>query len=204
MSFVSLERLYAASYPTKTFLKQPMVAIILSILTMCVIFGMHLYEIFYYTVQFESKTNSTICVIDYSKQHGFWTVFNRVNVLINYIVPFLLQFVSILLLLIALARKKKRVQNTDDALIKQFKTNKELFITPTILILSALPPVILSFNFQCKELNQSWQRYMLLIAYFLSYSPQILGFILHVLPSTLYKKEFSYTANTISRRINVQ
>jgi hypothetical protein len=44
-----------------------------------------------------------------------------------------------------------------------------------------------------RELKQSWQRYSLLIAYFLSYLPQMLGFILYVLPSTTFFEEFRQT-----------
>ena len=39
-----------------------------------------------------------------------------------------------------------------------------------------------------------WQRHALLIGYFLSYAPQLLGFILFVLPSTSYLKEFRETS----------
>jgi hypothetical protein len=77
-------------------------------------------------------------------------------------------------------------------LIKQFRTQKELYTTPIIIIVSALPQNILTFSFACIELTD-WHRHTLLITYLLSYTPQILGFILYVLPSTTYKKEFSET-----------
>jgi hypothetical protein len=75
---------------------------------------------------------------------------------------------------------------------KQFETQRELYVTPTIIILSALPQAILTFSFSCTELND-FQRHTLLCSYLLSYGPQVLGFILYVLPSTTYKKEFSET-----------
>jgi hypothetical protein len=75
---------------------------------------------------------------------------------------------------------------------KQFRTQKELYITPGIIILSALPQAILSFSLACTQLS-TWQRHALLAAFLFSYTPQVLGFILFVLPSSAYKKEFART-----------
>jgi hypothetical protein len=79
-----------------------------------------------------------------------------------------------------------------EVLKKQFETQKELYVTPTIIVLSSLPQTILTFSFACTQLND-FQRHTLLCSYLLSYAPQVLGFILYVLPSTSYKKEFSET-----------
>ena len=76
---------------------------------------------------------------------------------------------------------------------KQLKTQKELYITSMIIILSSLRQTILSFSYACTGLNRSWQRYTLLAAYFFTYLPQMLGFILYVLPSTAFSEEFRQT-----------
>ncbi|CAF1470694.1 unnamed protein product [Adineta steineri] len=76
---------------------------------------------------------------------------------------------------------------------KQLKMRKELYVTPVVIILCSLPQTILSFTNACTELKQSWQRYLLLTSYFLSYVPQVLGFALHVVPSKVFKKEFQQT-----------
>jgi hypothetical protein len=73
---------------------------------------------------------------------------------------------------------------------RQFKTQKEQYTKPIIIILSSLPQAIVSLLYACNKLKQSWQRYTLLTTYFLSYLPQILGFILYILPSTIYSEEF--------------
>ncbi|CAF5228830.1 unnamed protein product, partial [Rotaria magnacalcarata] len=69
----------------------------------------------------------------------------------------------------------------------QFQIQKELYITPIIIVLSSLPQTILTFSLACTSLAH-WQRHTLLGAYLLSYAPQAFGFILYVLPSTVYKK----------------
>ncbi|CAF2229873.1 unnamed protein product [Rotaria magnacalcarata] len=75
----------------------------------------------------------------------------------------------------------------------QFQIQKELYITPIIIVLSSLPQTILTFSLACTSLAH-WQRRTLLGAYLLSYAPQAFGFILYVLPSTVYKKEFVKTS----------
>ncbi|CAF1139291.1 unnamed protein product [Adineta steineri] len=102
--------------------------------------------------------------------------------------------VTFLIILAARSRAKTigHKMNLGQVLKKQFKTQKELYITPTIIVLSAIPQSILTFSFSCKPLSD-WQRHTLLGAYLFSYGPSVLGFILYVLPSTSYKKEFSET-----------
>ena len=53
---------------------------------------------------------------------------------------------------------------------KQFDTQKELYVTPTIIALSALPQTILTFSLACTILAD-WQRHTLLVAYLFSYTP---------------------------------
>jgi hypothetical protein len=56
---------------------------------------------------------------------------------------------------------------------KEFKEEKELYMTPMIIIFSALPQTILT------------------LIYFVL---QVFGFVFYVLPSTTYKNEFHQTA----------
>ena len=61
-----------------------------------------------------------------------------------------------------------------------------------IIVLSGLPQIIISFTFSCTELA-TWTRHLLSIAYLLSFAPQLLGFMLFVLPSNNYFNEFQQT-----------
>lgn len=143
---------------------------------------------------FLKYTTSLLCVTNFTNQSIF--IYNRIFTLIHYLLPFDIQIISITLLIILAARSRTKTtggnQSFQQVLMKQFRTQKELYITPIIIILSALPQMILTFSLACTELNL-WQRHILLISYLLSYGPQVLGFILYVLPSTTYKKEFSET-----------
>jgi hypothetical protein len=123
-------------------------------------------------------------------------IYNQANVVIHYSIPFLINFVCTIVLIVLITRqraiaskKKPRVQ----VIREQISAQKELFIPPMIIIASALPQLIISFNLACTELHIPWQRYLLIVAYFLSYLPQILTFVLYIQPSTFYKSEFQLT-----------
>ena len=90
--------------------------------------------------------------------------------------------ISITVMIIKIVFSRARANSSGretvgDLFRKQLRTQKELYITPMIIVLSSLPQTILSFSYACTELKHSWQRYMLLIAYFLSYLPQMFGFV---------------------------
>jgi hypothetical protein len=186
-------------FPTSITLKNPRLALTLSIFAMLMVSGMHIHEVLYYTTIDDpsyTSINITICVTNYIQP--LVSIYNRVNVLLHYFVPFFIQVISITIMIIQTAcsrarSKGKRQETFGEIFKKEFRTQKELYITPMIIILSSLPQAILSFSYACRELKQLWQRYSLLAAYFLSYLPQMLGFILYVLPSTTFSEEFRKT-----------
>jgi hypothetical protein len=182
-------------FPTSIALKNPRLSIGITIVTSLCLFGMHIHEIIYYTTIQHLSTNSSICVTNIDIH--LISTYNRVSTLIHYLLPFCIQIISITLLIVLAARSRNKTTGGKMAfrqvLIKQFRTQKELYITPVIIILSSLPQTILTFILACTQLT-IWHRHLLLIAYLLSYAPQILGFILYVLPSTTYKKEFGETS----------
>jgi hypothetical protein len=199
-SFVAIERLCLVLFPTSATLKNPRRVLGLSIFVILFVSSMHIHEAMYYTTIVDhsyTAINITLCVTNYAQSSV--STYNRVNVLVHYLIPFLLQIISITILIIQVVWSRIRVSgdNQQTAFIqlflRQLKIQKEQYITPIIIVLSSLPQIILSFLYACTELKQSWQRYTLLITYFLSYLPQMLGFILYVLPSTTYSEEFRQT-----------
>jgi hypothetical protein len=198
-SLVTIKRLCMVLFPTSVTFKKPRLAFSLSVFVILAVSGMHIHEAMHYTIIVDpsyTSVNITLCVASYV--HQLISVYNRGNVLIHYFVPFAIQVVSITILIVQVSRSRARANSgTQETFIdlfkKQFKTHKEHYVTPIIIVLSSLPQTILSFSYVCTEPKEAWQRYTLLISYFLSYLPQILGFILHVLPSTTYTEEFRQT-----------
>jgi hypothetical protein len=199
-SFVTIERLCMVLFPTSTTLKNPHLSLRLSTFAVLVVCGMHIHEVLYYTIINDpsyTSVNITLCVTNYTQ--SFVSTYNRVNVSLHYFIPFLIQMISITVMIIRTATSRARTSGRQretfaDLFSKQFKAQKELYITPMIIIFSFLPQTIFSFSYACTELKQLWQRYSLLTAYFFSYLPQMLGFILYVLPSTSFSAEFRQTA----------
>ncbi|CAF3346096.1 unnamed protein product [Rotaria sp. Silwood2] len=158
--------------------------------------SLHTHELIYYNVVPDPKytKNGTWCVTQYNKQVSFY---NQAITIFNYIIPCLINFVSALILILVVARKRANT-NQQKSYIKVFQQQlqhyKELFIPSVFIILSALPQFIISFSLACTEfLDIPWQRYLVITAYFLSYLPQMTNYILFILPSVLYKTEFDRT-----------
>ncbi len=188
-TWITIERLVIIIFPTFTTLRNPRVAILIMIVTFFAVFGMHFHEVMAYTV----IQHSSLCIPIF--QSSVISVYNQVTLIFHHLIPFLVQVIMITLLILLAARSRHRSfgrkTNFRIALKKQFHIHKELYLSPAIivLILSILPQGILSSSVACTELKH-WQRYILLITYFLSYVPQMLGFILQVLPSSGYTTEF--------------
>jgi len=194
-NWVTIDRLLVIFFPTSVTLKKPCLAIGVSVFTSFCIFGMHIHEFIYYTTIRHLSTNSLICVTNFDNH--LISTYNRVSTLIHYLLPFFIQVIAVTLLIVLAARSRTKTTVEKlafrQALIKQFRTQKELYIIPITIILSALPQTILTFSLACTQLN-IWWRHTLLITYLFSYTPQVLGFLVYVLPSTIYKKEFSETS----------
>jgi hypothetical protein len=200
-SWITLQRLGVVLSPQNSLWKKKKFALISSACTVVILFLMHIHELLFYIILDDPDANSLrLCVTNYTSEN--WFNYNKITVLIHYLFPCLIQLVSITILILVISRSRTRALANDtyrNILIRQIKANKESFLTPLIILLSALPQAILAFSFACSELKESWKRYGLLSAYIFSYTPQLLGFILFVLPSTLYTTEFYETS--IAKRL---
>ena len=123
------------------------------------------------------------------------TRFNQANVLIHHIVPFAIHLICTLSLILVIARRRAKVTGgtTTHLFRRHLNEHKELFVPVGFIILSALPQFIISFSLACTDFNQAWQRYSLIAAYFLSFVPETLTFLLYIEPSSSFKQEFSQT-----------
>ncbi len=194
---VTISRILLILFPTLTVLKKASISIGMIIIILLAIFGMHIHEIIYHTVIID-KESQLICVISYDKPAIL--IYNRINVIIHHVIPFLSQTIVTSASLIFIARSQIRSgatsqgsQTLASAIRRLLREKMEYYITPMIIILSTLPQIILAFAYACTELEQEWQRHGFLVAYLLTYIPHICGFILYILPSKHYSKEFKQT-----------
>jgi len=120
--------------------------------------------------------------------------------LANSIVPFLINLISAVLLLINLSRIKQRTTSKGyiNALKKQVKTHKDLIISPILIISCKLPILILILVIKC--IKYKWQLYLLTACYFMAFIPLIATFATFILPSPTYIKIFNTRRERLHNR----
>jgi hypothetical protein len=118
-------------------------------------------------------------------------IFNNIVHIFHLFGPFMINLISAIILIKKKARQQSKLQTHrtyKELLRKQFQQHKHLFIGPVLLVILALPRLIISFVSKCmKSANDSW---LYLLGYFISFIPPILTFIIFILPSKFYKKQF--------------
>jgi len=128
------------------------------------------------------------CIVNYSTKLN---VFNSFINIIHFLVPFFLNVISAILIIMRAARHRSIArphQTYRDHVREQFQEHKHLVISPCVLIILSFPRLYISFISGCmKSARNPW---LYLIGYFISFAPSMLTFVVFVLPSELYKKEF--------------
>jgi len=211
MGMVAIERVYVTWYLKGTWLKSPRIAKRMMGAIIIGIMVCNIHELIYYQSIEDPKSldinNSTWCVTSYPS--GIAT-YNQVNIILNYILPFLINLLSTIIIMVLITRKRAIATTNKAAHLKSesnmrltmrtyvnlFSENKELILAPLVTMLPqlfALPQFILSFSLACQEFNINWQRYLLIISYFITYLPQVLSYKLYISPSSFYKDEFHAT-----------
>jgi hypothetical protein len=136
----------------------------------------------------DEAEHRTWCVVKYSPS---LQTFDWVVNILHFSFPFAINCISALIIITATARMRSNIrkkQSYKEHLRIQFREHKHLLISPCILVLLALPRLIISFLSGCmKSARNPW---LYLIGYFISFVPTIMTFIVFVLPSEMYRKEF--------------
>lgn len=195
-SFVTMERLYVTKYPKGMWFKQPKIAKRIIFLIFLFTLTSHIHELIQYTIV-DNHTyidNETWCVTQYSES---LKIYNQTNTFIHYVIPFITNFICTIYLTILIVRSRASIdkkKTRSQIFYEHIKKKKEIFVPTIMIILSALPQFIISFSLACTDLDTRWERYLLIIAFFFSYTPQILTFHLYVQPSTFFLTEF-YSTN---------
>ena len=115
--------------------------------------------------------------------------------------PFIINLLSTLFIIFGAARQRSAVRNNQsyrEHLREQLHEHKQLIISPIILLLLSLPRLIISLLSGC--MNTSRNPWLFLSAYFISFTPSILVFMVFVVPSKLYRKNFKESITFWRRR----
>jgi hypothetical protein len=140
------------------------------------------------------------CFVSYSS--AFHVLHSFVNIL-HFFAPFIINIISATIIIVFTTRQRRVIrkrENYQELLFEQIRQHKHLLIAPFVLIILAIPRLIISFVSGCmKSTDDAW---LYLMGYFISFIPSMLTFVVFVLPSKFYKKEFS--TNIKRYRTNIQ
>ena len=142
------------------------------------------------------------CVVHYSSAMKIFTMI--INI-IHFCIPFGINVISVLIIMILVARQKStanREETYKEHLWKQFHQHKHRLFSSIILIIIAMPRLIISFLSKCMESARNPNLY--LAGYFISFIPPLFVFVLFVLPSEYYRKEFKDATMAIRKSLRRQ
>ncbi|CAF0936812.1 unnamed protein product [Adineta ricciae] len=129
-----------------------------------------------------------LCVTNYS--HTLQN-YNTFILFFHLLIPFMANLFSALCIIFGIARQQSVIRNGQtyrQHLFEQFNEHKQLIISPVILLILSSPRLIISLISGC--VNASSNPWLYIVAYFISFTPSILVFVVFVLPSELYMKSF--------------
>ena len=177
---------------------------IILILPFCII-GTLMHELVYRELfVYQSKTNNTdegvteryvSCVTHYSPAVQNY---NTTILFFHLVVPFLANLLSALFIIFGGARQRSvaRTGKTfSEHVREQFSEHKHLIISPVILLLLSIPRLIISLLSGCVKTSENLWLY--LSAYFISFIPSMLIFLIFVAPSELYMRAFKQSLKSI-------
>ena len=142
------------------------------------------------------------CVVHYSSAMRIFTMI--INI-IHFCIPLGINVISVLIIMILVARQKStanREETYKEHLWKQFHQHKHRLFSSIILIIIAMPRLIISFLSKCMESARNPNLY--LAGYFISFIPPLFVFVLFVLPSEYYRKEFKDATMAIRKSLRRQ
>ena len=138
------------------------------------------------------------CIVHYPKSSSaFLNQYTSITTAIHLIGPFALNLISAVGIVFLLSMRRAKVHQGlpfRAQLLSQLREQKYLIISPIGLILTAVPRLILTFQLECmKSVHDPVTAF--LFAYFISFLPSILLFVIFILPSSIYRTEFQRVVN---------
>jgi hypothetical protein len=136
----------------------------------------------------DDNIKRTWCIVSYGP---ILQVYDYIIHIFHFFGPFLVNLISSIILIKTKSRQQLNIQtqrNYKEILREQYRQHRNLLTAPVVLIILTVPRLILIFVSKCmKSTGDSW---LFLIGYFMTFIPYMITFIIFILPSKFYKKEF--------------
>ncbi|CAF0857863.1 unnamed protein product [Adineta steineri] len=199
---VAIERIISVQHGV-SFDKQKSVKIAKYVIIMVILlnFAAYVPQIFELHVFTDKTEERNWCVITYS---SIIQIYSFTLIIFHYAAPLTINFISAITIIIITTRQRTACQKKlsfKQHLVAKIKQYKHLLISPMIIIILTLPHLIISFILQCNKSTHLLWFYLL--GYFLSFIPSTFLFLIFVLPSPIYNKEFKHVISYIRRRIRI-
>jgi hypothetical protein len=127
--------------------------------------------------------------------------YNTSILFFHLVAPFIINLFSALFIIFGAARQRSaaRTDHTfKEHVQEQLSEHKQLIISPVVLLVLSLPRLIISLLPGCVKTSENLWLY--LSAYFISFTPSMLIFLIFVVPSDLYMKTFKESFSSGRRR----
>ena len=190
LAFVTVERVLIVTFPRKFLvLRTSKSAILLIAIISMFIFGSNYLHIDQYNLIRHSDDRFPWCIgeIKPNQQHLM-----QYLSLAHQSCPFLVNLIAGLMIIIGVSRSKANSHHMQvrRTLLQQVHKHIDLLLGPLIYFITQLPQIIILFLDACDYNSTSWFVHLTLVAYYISFTPQISLFFLYILPSVLYRKTF--------------
>lgn len=179
------------------------IAILVILISFVLVGGSFAPQLLHLQLFYDETEDRTWCVVNYVKWiEAYRTAFIQ----IHYLCPLLINLISMTLLITIAARQKhqnqnQRVKTFADHIRIQIRKHQNILFSILIVIVLTIPHLIVSFFLDCRK--SSGIFWLSLIGYFLSFFPPTFIFIIFVLPSPLYRKQFKEFLIYVRRRFNI-
>jgi hypothetical protein len=185
MALVTVERVFAVQAVMKyRHLRTPKCALLST-----AIIGLCLFGSLFYTHLPRYKiaahpAGKTWCIMESGR------ALNQYSSLLHQLIPFLINFMSGVSIILAISRSKARCHNVSarTSLIHQIRERTELLVGPFMCFLTQMPQFALLFVNSCTYENRPWFLHTALLVCYISFLPQVAVLFSYVLPSPLYKQ----------------
>jgi hypothetical protein len=188
MAFVTVERALVVTLPTQfLLLRSPRSAIIAILLTFAFVFGSNYIHINQHKLVNHPDDSYPWCINEIEPNQQYLIQYIS---LVHQIIPFLINFTAglVIIITVSLSKASSHHLQARNTLIQQARKRIDLLLGPTMCFITQLPQLIILFLDICDYNLTSWFIHFIMVAYYISFTPQISLFFLYLLPSTLYKE----------------
>ena len=171
-----------------------------SLLTLpCVIMGSIIHEPLHRELFDDRATGLIWCITRYPSSAQDYNTF---ILFFHFLGPFAANLFSALFIIFGTVRQRSMTQvgqSYTEQFLRQLREHKQLLIGPAVLVILSLPRLIISLLSGCVDVSR--HPWLYLSGYFISFIPSVLVFVVFVLPSGLYKRQFRESAKRWRKRI---